>query len=74
MLSSSQARSLAAVLIDRLGSAGIAAAMLRAQEAEKRGDLIEMSDWRRVAAQAVRRMAERDPRFILERDRTAPLH
>jgi len=74
MLSSSQARTLATALIDRLGSAGIAAAMLRAQEAEKRGDLLEMNDWRRIAEQAVRRMAERDPRFLLERDRTTPLH
>ena len=74
MLSSSQARTLAEALLDRLGSAGIAAAMLRAQEAEKRGDLLEMNEWRRIAAQAVRRMAERDPRFLLERDSATRLH
>lgn len=74
MLSSSQARTLATALIDRLGSVGIAAAILRAQEAERRGALIEMSDWRRVAEQALRRLAARDPRFVLERDRSTPLH
>ena len=74
MLSSSQARTIGTVLIDRLGSVGVAAAMLRAQEAEQRGDLLEMNDWRRIAQQALRRLAERDPRFVLERDRGAHLH
>ena len=74
MLSSSQARTLATALIDRLGSAGIAAAMLRAQEAEKRGDLLEMNDWRRVAEQALRRLAERDPHFSLLGDCPGTLH
>jgi hypothetical protein len=74
MLSSSQARTLATALIDRLGSVGIAAAVLRAQEAERRGALIERSDLRRIAEQALRHLAALDPRFDLERDPGKPLH
>jgi hypothetical protein len=75
MLSSSQARSVAAILVDRLGVVSLAAAMLRSQEAERRGAVVEMLDWRRIAAQALQRLADRDPSFAVERDaRTQLLH
>jgi hypothetical protein len=75
MLSSSQARSVAVILVDRLGVVSLAAAMLRAQEAERRGAVVEMLDWRRIAAQALQRLADRDPGFAVERDvRTQRLH
>jgi hypothetical protein len=75
MLSSSQARSVAVILVDRLGVVSLAAAMLRAQEAERRGAVVEMLDWRRIAAQALQRLADRDPDFAVERDvRTQRLH
>jgi len=75
MLSSSQTRSVASVLVDRLGVVSLAAAMLRAQEAERRGAVIEMLDWRRIAAQALQRLADRDPGLVVERDaRTQRLH
>jgi hypothetical protein len=75
MLSSSQARTLATALIDRLGSVGLATAIWRAQEAERRGALIEMNDWRRIAEQALRRLAATDPGFAVERDvRAQRLH
>jgi hypothetical protein len=45
----------AALLADRLGEVAVAAALLRSQEAEARGALIEMVNWRRIAEQALRR-------------------
>jgi hypothetical protein len=68
MLSSSQARSVASALVERLGPVSLAAAMLRAQEAERRGALVEMRDWRRIAEAALRRLAARDPGFALAQD------
>jgi hypothetical protein len=45
----------AALLADRLGEVAIATAVLRSQEAQGRGELIEMVNWRRIAEQALRR-------------------
>lgn len=56
MLSASQARTVASVLIDRLGAVTPAAAMLRAQEAGERGALLAMLDWRRIAEQSLRQL------------------
>ena len=61
MLSSHQTRIVASTLVDRLGPVSIAAAMLRAQQAERRGAWVEMTDWRRIARQALQRLAGSDP-------------
>ena len=55
MLTVQDACRAAALLADRLGEVAIAAALLRSQEAERRGALIEMVNWRRIAEQALRR-------------------
>ena len=55
MLTSQDASRAASLLAYRLGEVAIAAAVLRSQEAEKRGELIEMVNWRRIAEQALRR-------------------
>ena len=55
MLTSHDANRAASLLANRLGEVAIAAAVLRAQEAERRGELIEMVNWRRIAEQALRR-------------------
>jgi hypothetical protein len=56
MLTSQDASRAAALLTHRLGEVAVAAAVLRSQEAEKRGELIEMVNWRRIAEQALRRL------------------
>ena len=53
MLSESNARRAATALLDRLGEVAIAAAMLRAQEAQSAGRYREMANWRRIAEAAV---------------------
>jgi hypothetical protein len=47
------ARRAAAALLDRCGNVAIAAAVLRAQEAEARGRYQEMSNWRSIAEAAL---------------------
>ena len=49
MLSSRQVSEAARLLCSRLGEVAIAAAILRAQEARRRGAFVEMVDWRRIA-------------------------
>jgi hypothetical protein len=53
MLSKNHARRAAGVLLHRMGEVAIAAAMLRAQQAESQGRYREMIGWRRIAAAAV---------------------
>lgn len=60
MLSSNQVRTVASVLVDRLGPVTLAAAMLRAQEAARRGAYAEMTDWRRIAEEALSRLGTAD--------------
>jgi hypothetical protein len=55
MLSDTNARRAAGVLVHRLGEVAIAMAMLRAQEAESQGRYVAMADWRRIAQAAVAR-------------------
>lgn len=55
MLTSQDASRAAVLLTTRLGEVAVAAAILRSQEAEQRGELIEMVNWRRIAEQALRR-------------------
>ena len=50
MLTNRQADAVAHVLWARLGETALAAAMLRAQQAEERGDDLRFTDWRRIAA------------------------
>ncbi len=57
MLSDTNARRAAGVLVHRLGEVAIAMAMLRAQEAESQGRYVEMADWRRIAQAAAKRPA-----------------
>jgi hypothetical protein len=57
MLTSHDTSRAAALLADRLGEIAVAAAILRSQEAGRRGELIEMVNWRRIAEQALRRFA-----------------
>jgi hypothetical protein len=52
-LSVIDARRAAIVLLDRCGDVAIAAAVLRAQEAEARGRHKEMSGWRSIAEAAL---------------------
>ena len=54
MLSESNAFRAATVLLDRFGEVAIAAAMLRAQQAQAEGRYEEMANWRRIAEAAVR--------------------
>lgn len=49
MLSSRQVSQAAALLSSRLGEVTIAAAILRSQEAARRGAYAEIVDWRRIA-------------------------
>jgi hypothetical protein len=56
MLSATHARRAATALVTKFGEVAIAAAMLRAQEHQARGELIEMANWRRIAEAAVRRL------------------
>ena len=53
MLTKSQSRRAASVLVDRYGDVAIAAAMLRAQEAARHGRFVDMANWRRIAAAAL---------------------
>jgi hypothetical protein len=53
MLSINNARRAAVALLGRCGEVAIAAAVLRAQEAESRGRYQEMVDWRSIAEAAV---------------------
>ena len=53
MLSETNARRAAGVLLHRLGEVAIAFSVLRAQQAESQGRWREMADWRRIAAAAV---------------------
>jgi hypothetical protein len=55
MLTSQDTSRAAALLANRLGEVAVAAAVLRSQEAEGRGELIEMVNWRRIAEQVLRR-------------------
>ena len=68
MLSSHQVRTVASVLVERLGPVTPAAAMLRAQQARQRGAFAEMQDWRRIAEQALHRLSDSDPGFAPEAD------
>lgn len=45
----------AALLLQRFGESAIAGAMLHAHEAELRGALVEMANWRRIAESALHR-------------------
>ena len=56
MLSATQSRRAATVLVSKFGEVAIAAAMLRAQEHQAKGELIEMANWRRIAEAAARRL------------------
>jgi hypothetical protein len=56
MLSSHDTRRVADALVKRYGAVTIAAAVLRAREAEERGELIAMVDWQRIAREALRRL------------------
>jgi len=55
MLTSQDTNRAAALFANRLGEVAVAAAVLRSQEAEGRGELIEMVNWRRIAEQVLRR-------------------
>jgi hypothetical protein len=68
MLSSHQVRTVASILVERLGPVTPAAAILRAQEAHRRGAFAEMQDWRRIAEQALHRLSDSDPGFAAEAD------
>ncbi|HUA51836.1 MAG TPA: hypothetical protein VMB81_06715 [Candidatus Sulfotelmatobacter sp.] len=57
MLSESNALRAATVLLDRFGEVAIAAAVLRAQQAQSEGRYEEMTNWRRIAEAAVRHVA-----------------
>jgi hypothetical protein len=56
MLSQSHARRAAHELVNRFGEVAIAAAMLRSQQAQAKGQLVAMADWRRIAAAAAQRL------------------
>jgi hypothetical protein len=55
MLSETNARRAATALLDRFGEVAIAAAVLRAQQAQSQGRLVEMANWRRIAEAAAQR-------------------
>ena len=57
MLSETNARRAARALLARLGEVAIAAAVLRAQEAQSKGRFEEMANWRRIAQAAIQRAA-----------------
>jgi len=57
MLSETNARRAAAVLLSRFGEVAIAAAVLRAQQAQSQGRFEEMANWRRIAEVAAQRAA-----------------
>jgi hypothetical protein len=57
MLSKSNALRAATVLLGRFGEVAIAAAMLRAQQAQSEGRYEEMANWRRIAEAAVKHTA-----------------
>jgi len=57
MLSETNARRAAAALLHRFGEVAIAAAVLRAQQAQSQGRLQEMANWRRIAEVAAQRAA-----------------
>jgi hypothetical protein len=57
MLSQFNARRAATALLDRLGEVAIAAAVLRAQEAQSEGRYQDMANWRRIAEAAAERAA-----------------
>jgi hypothetical protein len=57
MLSRIDAHRTAAVLLDHLGEVAVAAAVLRAQEAQVQGRYRAMADWRRIAEAALSRAA-----------------
>ncbi len=52
MLSRHHAHRAASALIERLGEVAIAAAVLRAQEAQSQGKYLAMANWRRIAEAA----------------------
>ena len=56
MLSATHARRAASALLDEYGEVAVAAAVLRAQEHQARGELILMANWRRIAEAAARRI------------------
>ncbi len=56
MLSRSHAARAASVLVEQFGEVAIAAALLRAQEAQSRGHLVDMANWRRIAHAAADRL------------------
>jgi hypothetical protein len=66
MLSDTNARRAAGVLVHRLGEVAIAMAMLRAQEAESQGRYAEMVNWRRIAQAAVGRPGSNRRTFDLD--------
>jgi hypothetical protein len=55
MLSESNAHRAATALLARLGEVAIAAAMLRAHQAQSEGRYEDMANWRRIAEAAVQR-------------------
>ncbi len=55
MLSQANAHRAATAMLDRFGEVAIAAAMLRAQQAQSEGRYEEMANWRRIAEAAVQR-------------------
>ena len=57
MLSETNAHRAASALLAWLGEVAIAAAVLRAQEAELEGRFVDMANWRRIAAAAAQRAA-----------------
>lgn len=57
MLTHQQTETIATTLWSRLGETALAAAVLRAHQAEERGDDAQFADWRQVAA-ALERLAE----------------
>lgn len=57
MLSETNARRAATALLNRFGEVAIAAAVLRAQQAQSQGRFEEMANWRRIAEVAAQRAA-----------------
>jgi hypothetical protein len=54
MLNCHETEQVAAQLVERYGTITPAAAILRARDAEQRGELILMTEWQRIAREALR--------------------
>jgi hypothetical protein len=56
VLSANDINRAAALLFEKFGESAIAGAMFHAHEAELRGALVEMTNWRRIAESALHRL------------------